>query len=341
MREGGLELALQSLCSELPARQGIRISMVEQDYPRELTADVFHFHGLWQRAFPAVARECRRKGIPTVISPHGMLEPWALRHKWWKKWLYFAFVERSFLRAADLLLASSDLEQAHLRFWFPKNRIRTIPFGLPTAFGPAYSEARQKLGWAEDTKVLLYLSRLHPKKGLHLLLRSLAQRPDAYSENVRLVIIGSGHSAYVAKLKQFAEENKRRLPKIEWLGEIWSEEKWRYLQAADLFCLPSHSENFGYAILEALQVGTPVLTTRATPWPALISELEAGASVEPAVEAIREKLRSFFSGPVVTPERRHHIAAIVRQRFSWNEIARAYTAAYQQCAERGTSAAMV
>src|SRR4029434_11266956 len=82
----------------------------------------------------------------------------------------------------------------------------------------------------------------------------------------RLVIVGGGEPAYVHSLRSAANSLATRLPRIDWIGEIWGDARWPYLQGADLFCLPSHSENFGLTLLEACQVGTPVLTTTATPW---------------------------------------------------------------------------
>jgi glycosyltransferase involved in cell wall biosynthesis len=96
---------------------------------------------------------------------------------------------------------------------------------------------------------------LHPKKGLDLLLRALAV--TELPEMSRLVIVGGGDPYYVSKLRSLAASLADRLPKIDWVGEVWGAARWPYFQGANLFCLPTHSENFGLAVLEACQVGTP------------------------------------------------------------------------------------
>src|SRR5207249_1137428 len=191
-----------------------------------------HFHGLWQKNFPRVSAKCRRLRIPYVVSPHGMLEPWAWRHKWWKKRVYFQLIERRHLAGS-----------------------------------------------------------------------------------ARLVVVGDGSDNYVQNLRRLAEEELGGVLPITWVGGVWDHRKWTYLQAADLMCLPSHSENFGLVILEALQVGTPVVTTDQTPW----SELPGwggGWIVRPGVEPLTEALAEFFSQPRWTAEQRTRLAADIQNWFS-------------------------
>jgi glycosyltransferase involved in cell wall biosynthesis len=294
-------------------------------------ADVVHFHGLWQPAFLGISASCRRAGVPYVVSPHGMLEPWAWRHKRWKKWPWYYLFERRHLSGASRLLATSEAEARNLQMRFPSGDSRALPLGLTSDRGPGYAEARRKLGWGASEVVLLFLSRIHPKKGLDVLLHALSGLQPGSFVNVRLAVVGGGDEVYLRELKGFASRESARLPRVDWVGEVQGEGKWGYFQGADLFCLPSYSENFGLAVLEALQVGTRVLTTTATPWDVLPS-LEAGVVVEPTLGAIRSALVAFLTNTEWTDARREMLAAAIRARFSWDVVGPAYVRFYEEVA---------
>jgi len=333
-RAGGLDLAIKSLEKSLIG-SGIT---VRADPPKETIGqsgeqEVVHFHGLWQPAFPRLAAHCRRRRVPYVVSPHGMLEPWAWRHKWWKKWPYFFVVERRFLQNANRLVATSQIEAHTLKKFFPGSNPTILPLGIAEERLPNYAEAREALAWGESEVIILFLSRIHPKKGLPLLLQTLARlHSESLPQSLRLVVVGGGKESYIRQLKDFIRKHQTELPRIDWVGEVWGEGKWPYLQGADLFCLPSYSENFGYAVLEALQVGTPVLTTSKTPW----SEIEswgAGYLVEPNENAIASALRQFFASRVdVASNHRESIAARIRREFSWKALIAKYLKFYADLA---------
>ena len=321
-RIGGLDAAINGLRDALE-RRGIQVG---EELPADGGDCVAHFHGLWQPGHPRLARECRVRGIPCVVSPHGMLEPWAWRHKWWKKWPYFHLVEKRHLNRANAVLATAAQEAGRLRGFLPGQRIETLPLGMTGDAKPDYQRARGQLGWSDEERVLLFLSRIHVKKGLDLLLRALASME--LSAPVRLVVVGEGEAGYVAQLRRFAEENARALPRIDWVGAVWGGERWKYFQGADLFCLPTHSENFGLAVLEACQVGTPALTTVETPW---AEELSGGRGFicTPHMEDVRRELARFFSTERGTPEARAALAEWAWARFHWDALAGRYVEFYR------------
>ncbi len=321
-RIGGLDAAIDGLRGAL-GRRGIEVG---GELPADAGECVAHFHGLWQPAHARLSAECRARKIPCVISPHGMLEPWAWRHKRWKKWPYFHLVEKRHLTRANAVLATAAQEAERLRAILPGRRIETLPLGLTGAAKPDYHKARGSLGWGEDERVLLFLSRIHVKKGLDLLLGALAGME--WPARTRLVIVGEGEAGYVAELRRFAEEKARALPRIDWVGAVWGEERWRYFQGADLFCLPTHSENFGLAVLEACQVGTPALTTTETPW---AEELAGGRGYicTPRVEDVRSELARFLSAESQTPEARAALAEWAWVRFHWDALAGRYESLYR------------
>jgi len=336
---GGLDAAISSLSTALN-QVGHNVA-VNADLPVDSSGTVAHFHGLWQRNFPALARECRQRGIPYVVSPHGMLEPWARRKKWWKKWPYFHLVEKRWIAGAACVLATATSEADRLSGSFPRSRIESLPLGLTAHKRPDYAAARARLGWSAEETVLLFLSRIHEKKGLDLLLAALADRgadtavreagaqTGVPASPVRLVIVGPEEQpVYAARCRDFIAQNVGKLPRTDWLGPVWGEERWSYFQGADLFCLPTHSENFGLAVLESCQVGTPALTTTETPWADTLGN-GRGFIARPEVADIRAQLARFFSTPRNTPADRAALAEWAWKNYDWSQLAPRYAALYE------------
>lgn len=319
-RIGGVETALSGMAGALGS-VGVHVIRGESATKEEIgAADLVHFHGLWEVTHRRLRALCREVGTPFLVSPHGMLEPWALRHRGWKKWPYFHLLERPSLSSAAGLLATSPLEARSLARWFASAQIHTLPLGVESTPGPNHAAARRQLGWNDHTPVVLFLSRLHEKKGLHLLVRAWKSIPNR--PNARLVIVGEGASDYVEPLKLESAPD----PSIEWVGPRWGADKWPYLQGADLYCLPSYSENFGLAVLEALLVGTPVLTTAHTPW----AELGSGLPVRLTATSVPELTRAlaeFFRTPVFGDRAETHRQVV--RRYGWSSLATEYRRLYQ------------
>lgn len=332
---GGLDPAIRSLEAYLNS-QGITVRCRREGVEDGLDGapDVAHIHTLWRPELLRVSAGCRRDGIPYVVSPHGMLEPWAWRAKRWKKWPWFQLFERRHLMGAARLLTTSEQESRNLRKLMPRARCVALPLGMATRTKPDYAAARRELGWGKDEIVLLYLSRIHPKKGLDLLLAALAREGKASARPVRLVIVGDGDWEYVSRLKAFAGHERERLPRVDWIGEVWGEEKWKYFQAADLFCLTSHSENFGIAVLEALQVGTRVLVSDQTPW-GEVPEWGAGFVVSPDEQEIAAGFRKFFGGARWTNDERENLARMIHEKFSWDAVGPGYVRLYEEITKQG------
>ncbi len=323
-KAGGLDAAISSLGAALESA-GHQVAL---NPPRGIRPHVVHFHGLWQPAFPTIARNCVKDGVPFVVSPHGMLEPWAIRHKRWKKLPYWHLVEKRWVNRAACILATADTEASRLRRFLPANRISALPLGLTGSARPDYSAARTALGWGGDETVLLFLSRIHEKKGLDLLLGALADLHGTIPPRTRLIIVGPEEQpGYAAKCRAFAENNAALLPRVEWHGAVWGGKRWPLLQGADLFCLPTHSENFGLVVLEACQVGTPALTTTETPWAGPLGG-GRGFICEPLRASVRSALVSFFQAGHRSPADRDALSAWAVGEYDWSLLAPRYAELY-------------
>ena len=318
-RVGGLDGAIRSLEAAL-RNHGIEVL----DGTDTFEADLVHFHGIWQPAHSRISAQLAENRVPFLVSPHGMLEPWAWRHKWWKKWPYFFLRERAHLRRSQCLLATAPTEARRLQTMLPGHRVEAVPLGFTGNAQPRYADARAQLGWTREETVLLFLSRLHTKKGLDLLLRALSR--CVVPQSTRLVIVGGGEPAYVKSMQALAQ--RLALPRVDWIGEVWGDARWAYFQGADLFCLPSHSENFGLAVLEACQVGTLTLTTNQTPWETWLKQ-ERGIIVSPDEASIAAGLTSFFTDQKRDAKNRTALAEWARSEFSWAALTPRYAALYQ------------
>ena len=266
-----------------------------------LSADVLHLHGMWMPFNDQVARLARKLGVPYVVSPHGMLDDWCMAQGALKKRVYLALGAGSNLAAAAAIHCTAEAELEQAGKWFPR-RLGTVvplPFDLSDYRdppGPEAARAKFNLGSPGTPgylPVVLFLSRLDRKKGLEVLIRSIARlRDDGLP--ARLIIAGGGETSYVNSLHALVDELNLR-DQTTFAGFVSGSPKVSLYQAAEIFCLPSSQENFGYVVVEALGAGTPVITTRGVAlWPTLERE-RAATLVEPTVDALTPALRSVLT----------------------------------------------
>jgi glycosyltransferase involved in cell wall biosynthesis len=225
--------------------------------------DVTVVHGLWQYHGFAARQACLKAGVPYAVFPHGMLDPWFKRTyplKHLKKWLYWPWGEYRVLRdaAAVLFTAEEERQAARQSFWLYRVREEVVGFG--TEPPPEDSETQRQAFLSRfpelrDKRILLFIGRLHPKKGVDLLMRAFA----AHGGDLHLVMAGPDPDGMRPALEQLAGTAASR---ITWTGMIQGAEKWGAFRTADAFILPSHQENFGVAVAEALACGLPVLISR-------------------------------------------------------------------------------
>jgi glycosyltransferase involved in cell wall biosynthesis len=229
--------------------------------------DIIHNHGLWM--FPNFyARQAAvRAGIPLVLSPRGMLEQWSLGRSRTKKFVAWHLFERANLAAAALLHATSDPEASALRKIGLQQPIAVIPNGvdIPASDSLAGRELlERKYPELANRRWLLFLSRIHPKKGVAELLAAWREVESSFLD-WQLVLAGPDLDGYSVTARKQASDlgiNQR----VTFTGMLAGPEKESALSNATLFVLPSHSENFGIAVAEALAAGLPAITTKGAPW---------------------------------------------------------------------------
>jgi len=301
--------------------------------------DLLHTHGLWMYPSVAALRWQGKGRRPCVISPHGMLDPWALGNSAWKKrlagWLY----ENTHLRRAACLHALCAAEYRAIRDYGLDNPVAVIPNGVDL---PDLSIVRPQPEWAADlptdSRVLLFLSRIHPKKGLTNLLHAWArvrrQVTPAAEPWWRLVIAGWDQGGHQAQLERLVEELGLD-SSVHFVGPQFDAQKAASLARADAFVLPSLSEGLPMAVLEAWSYRLPVLMT---PQCNLPEGFEAEAAIESAPEAdsVADGLRKLFE--LSEAERLamgEQGRRLVEQRFTWPTVAARMCAVYAWVLGRG------
>jgi glycosyltransferase involved in cell wall biosynthesis len=229
--------------------------------------DVIVVHGMWQYHGYAVAKVARALGLRYVVFLHGMLDPWFARQyplKHLKKWLYWPWAEYRVLEAARLVLFTAEDELRLARESFPLYAVRErmVGFGVQRREIPA-AEAREAFLGAfphlRATRNLLFLSRIHPKKGCDLLIEAFA-RVAGSDPRLHLVLAGPDGVGWRATLAARAGQ-LGVAERVTFTGMLTGAVKWGAYDAAEVFVLPSHQENFGIVVAEALACGLPVLTT--------------------------------------------------------------------------------
>jgi glycosyltransferase involved in cell wall biosynthesis len=264
---------------------------------------VLHDHGQWLAINRFSAQLAREKQIPRVVSPRGMLTPWALSQKKLKKKLAWWLYARRDLDQACVIHATSQLELSELRELGVRRPIAMIPNGveLPPIETRAKTPGRKPF--------VLFLSRIHEKKGIRELLecwRSLAPR------DWELVLAGPDEQGILSK---------SLLPSgTTYVGPVDGVPKQQLMQSASLFVLPTHSENFGVVVAESLSAGVPVITTHAAPWSCL-AENQCGWWVPMNVDSIRETLLVAMRTPSEELEAMGMRGReLVKAQFSWPGI---------------------
>ncbi|HRJ49476.1 MAG TPA: glycosyltransferase, partial [Phycisphaerales bacterium] len=236
--------------------------------------DVLHVHGMWAPSNVQLTGAANRAGVPYIVSLRGMLDDWPMSQRTLKKRLFLLIAGRRMLHRAAFVHCTAEGEHQQSRRWFPKGRGRVIPNLLdlgPFRDAPGPDLARRTFeGLDRGELAVLFLSRVHYKKGVEHFLRAAGILRDR-GVACRWYIAGDGEPGYMKSLRDLCASLGLD-DRVHFLGMVKGREKISLFQASDLFLLPTSQENFGFAIVEAMAAGVPVVTTKGVDlWPELQS----------------------------------------------------------------------
>ena len=282
-------------------------------------ADLVHVHGLWTVPTSAASALARAFERPYVITAHGMLDRWSLRNHSARKKMYAALIERANLDAASALHFFNEEEHEEARSFGIRAPAFILPNGVHIAQLtdlPGREALWRQYPQARGKTVVLFLSRLHPKKGLRLLVPAFA-RIGALSRTL-LMIAGpdeGGHRAEVEAL--VAREGLRG--RVIFTGAVTGEDKQRLLGGADLFVLPSYQEGDSVAVKEALAAGLPVVITHACHFSQVARE-PAGLVIDPSVQELQHALEQLCGDDVLRARLAVNARPLIEREYTWDKL---------------------
>ena len=327
--------ALSSRLSEHPST-GVAIEWepiklyLERLFPGPLSSmvedsDIVQIHGLWQAHCLATSVAAAKKKKPLMISAHGMLEPWALRNKSWKKLPYSLLFERPNLARAACLRALTLTEANQFRAFGLKSPIALIPNGVRVPCSVDRSIFHAEYPLLKGKRILLFLSRIHFKKGLDILCRAWTQVHKKYPDTV-LVLAGPDWEGTRAKVETLLSELQIS-DRVFFTGMLSGDLKWSAFAAAHAFLLPSYSEGFSMAILEALACGLPCIITRQCNFPVVMNK--CGWVIEPEVEELKSVMCASLDQTAQARSKFSSAARdLIQQKYTWSTVGRQMAETY-------------
>lgn len=283
--------------------------------------DVVHIHALWTPILHRVSVRAHRNGIPVVWSPHGMLAPWAMAHKRWKKILPWYLYQRDDLRRASVLHVTSEMEAGWIRNLGFKQSPVVVPLG--TRLSSQVPPRHHKL------KTILFVGRIYPVKGLDRLITAWSLLSPDVRRGWQVKLVGPDQAGHMETLKKLTD-HLGVSQDIVFTGSLYGEQLTVAYCEADLFVLPSFTENFGGVVVDAMSYGLPVIASKATPWQ-IIEKVQAGFWVSNEPQPLAAALKQAMA---LTDVERTSMGAngrqLVEREYTWPEIAEKMRAAYER-----------
>ena len=299
--------------------------------------DAVVVNGLWRYPTWGAYRALEDTRTPYFIVAHGMLDPWFNRHraKYYRKWLFWKFLESDAVRHARAMIYTCDEEgrlapESFQPYQCGEELVLNLGVSRPperASVAGAFTHDRSEL---KGEKYLLFLGRIDPKKGCDILLEAFA-RSIQWAQGYRVVIAGPDVGGWTPSLRALAD----RLgigDRVIWAGPLYGDAKWDALFHADAFVLPSHQEAFPVAVLEALSCGTPVLTTRNVNMWSYVSDAEAGLIGEDTVDSAASLYKDWLTRTAVQRDVvRENAVRLFHDRFECSKAAAQHISAIENC----------
>ncbi len=292
--------------------------------------DLVHVHAIFSYTSTISMAIARIKNIPYINRPLGQLCEWSLTQSKLRKQIYLNVIERSNLRHSKSLHFTANQEKIEFNQLGLDIPNFVLPHGvhIPTPIPDAKAQLREILQVPDQWPIILFMSRIHPKKGLEYLIPALGKLKASNQEyKFALAIAGSGDPDYINQIKELLKIHDLS-DRTHMIGFVKGETKNLYLQGADLFGLTSHSENFGIAAIESLAAGTPVLITDGVAIAPMVQEQEIGYVTKLDVEAIALTIQEFFEYPHIAQQKGDRAHQYVAEHYSWAKIAESLTEIY-------------
>ena len=290
--------------------------------------DLVHTHGIFSYPVLSAYWACNKSNIPYIVSPHGMLEPWALAYKSSKKKMYFSFLEKPALNKAASVHMTASTEAENVKPLKLKPPLAIIPNGIhrkdfdclpnPDMFYQLFPDTQNKT-------LIIFLGRIDPKKGLDLLAKAFAKAyqifPEAY-----LIIAGQDNTGFLPIAQSYFEEAGCS-EAVAFTGMLTGEIKYAALAAANIYVAPSYSEGFSMSVLEGMASGLPCVITTGCNFP---EASEVSEIVDIDAEQIGNALIKLLQNPARAKDMGDHARQFILENYTWDKVASKMVAVYKQ-----------
>ena len=292
--------------------------------------DLIHIHELWHYPGFIAYLNCRLNNIPYVVSTHGELDEWCLKHKMIRKMLYSTFIQKHILKNSEFIQVATRMEKISLEQYLDNDvrNVVIIPNGVDLRelkSLPMKNVFRNKYSGLSNKKIILFLSRIHPKKGIDILIKSFAKLDKIY-ENLALVIAGPDDPSYKAQILKVIDSLGLR-QKIFFPGMLKGEEKLAAYNDAEVFVLPSYAENFGIVVVEAMAIGTPVVISDKVGLWHEIQDYNAGIVVKVNPESVADGITRILEKSDLRKDISYNAKTLVKE-FALDLVAQKLTQFY-------------
>lgn len=309
--------------TELPSRIWTAYSSALGRFLNENVSrfDIVHVHEIWHYAGYAAFRAAKRNEIPFVLTPHGELGEWHLRHKPWKKRIYMKLALDRMLRNADALHAITPAEKSRIAELGYDTPVTVAPNGIyPAQFDilPDPSDFLNKFPALKGKHIILYLGRLNPTKGLDILARSFSAITRRFPDAV-LLVAGPDEEGGRQVMESILRSNGL-IDRTIFTGMLAGKDKLAALSSADIFVLPSYSEGFSIAVLEAMAARLPVVISEGCNFPE-VAEHGAGFVVKASEKPVAEAISALLSDSPLRVRMGERGRKLVTERYTWQATA--------------------
>ena len=334
LAELGVDVTLMTIRSKnmnIHALEGTtaKLKVLEPSFSRKEIAqylksekfNLIQIQSMWDWPYHKVMVEARKLGIPYIVTPRGMLDPWSLAHKKWKKKLAWWLYQRNDVQKSVCVFTTAKMEAEHVTNLGITTCKAVIPNGIETDNYPC------KTSVDIVKKQVLYLSRVHMQKGVELLIEAWKRLYSDFSD-WQLLVVGNGEAGYIQGLESRVERLGLR-DSVRILPPVFGRDKIRLYQESALFCLPSYSESFGMVIAESMSCGTPVITTTNCPWN-ILNDTKTGWCIDLSVDNLEYALREALSmNPTELYDMGHKASKLIYDNFDYRSVARKTLCLYE------------
>lgn len=292
--------------------------------------DLVHIHEIWHHPHFTVYKAAKRFKRPFVVTIHGTLEPWCLNHKRFKKKIFSILIERMILREASGIHAITEEEVKNISNFVDNKNVFLIPNGINLEEFeslPSKKDFESLYPQLKGKRIILFLGRIHPKKGLDILAKALGTIVKK-RDDIQLVIAGPDNDGFKNHIVEILKADNA-IGNTTFTGMLTGNKKLAALSRADIFVLSSYSEGFSISILEAMACGLPVVITKQCNFPE-VEEVGAGKVIDADVDHLSEALIELLDNPELCKEMGNRGKRLVIEKYTWHKVADQMITAYKE-----------